>query len=71
MTTFTMDDILAIVKPHHDKIIAEGKAERLEKQNAELLDALRSLTDSYEKFHGWTPKVQRARAVIAKAEGRS
>lgn len=37
---FGIDDILAIVKPHNDKLIAEAKSARLERENAKLRVAL-------------------------------
>ena len=42
---FTMDDMLAIVKPHNDKIIAEGRAATLADENAKLRTALTKLSN--------------------------
>jgi hypothetical protein len=39
---FDINTIADIVRPHHDKLIAEGKANKLERENARLREALLS-----------------------------
>jgi hypothetical protein len=52
MPPFTLDDVVAIVKPHNDKIVAEHRL-------SQALNALEALTNQIEadglclKFHGW------------------
>ncbi len=70
---FTMDDMLAIVKPHNDKIVAEYRAEEAESLNAELLASLKELLDApgqspYGDSREHQARIARAKAVVAKAE---
>lgn len=39
----TLDDIQAIIKPHNDKLIAEGRANKIEAENRRLRAALRKI----------------------------
>ncbi len=69
----TLDDMLAIVKPHNDKIVAEHRAEEAERINAELLASLKELVGAlpqspYGDTREHCERLDRARAAITKAE---
>jgi hypothetical protein len=39
----TLNDVIAITKPHNDKIVAEAEVERLRRQNKRLLEAIKEM----------------------------
>lgn len=41
----TLEDAVAITKPHNDKLIAEGKVARLERENRRLRSRLKIIAD--------------------------
>jgi hypothetical protein len=41
MFRLTLEDINAICQPHNDKLIAEGRADKLARDNEKLREALR------------------------------
>lgn len=76
----TMDEMLAIVKPHNDKIVAESRLARCEQSRAELLAALEDILFHFGNpkrdewlsdaaFHAAKAADTRARALIARING--
>ena len=48
----TLEDLAAICKPHDDRLIAEGRAERLAAALVKIADALRDEIDGAEETRG-------------------
>lgn len=46
--SMTLDAITAIIKPHNDKLIAEGRANKLERENTKLRAALEQCEDYFD-----------------------
>ncbi len=46
--TFDIDTIANICRPHNEKLIAEGKATKLERENAKLRTALEQCEDYFD-----------------------
>ena len=45
---FDINTIADIVRPHHDKLIAEGKVAKLERENAKLRAALEQCEEYFD-----------------------
>lgn len=45
-----MDDVLAVIRPHHDKIVAEHRAEEAGRKLANVTEALREAQGDIERL---------------------
>jgi hypothetical protein len=76
-----LDNFVAQTREHSEKLIAQGRAERLQKVNAELLAELKTATQHIDHMAAWITKQNAGysfeslaedmpgmRAAIAKAE---
>ena len=55
----TLEDLAAICKPHNDRLIAQGRAEKLSHALAKVADALRDEIDGAEETRGRDARLSR------------